>query len=113
MKRYVGYTRVSTDKQGKEGYGSADQLQTINEFVKNDELLQVFQEEESGSKNDRPELNKALADCKKHKTMLSIRIKLNRFRPKSWSYNTMSFFRIVKICYLKFNSYIVFIRAIL
>ncbi len=42
MKRYVGYTRVSTDKQGKEGYGASDQLQTINEFVKNDELLQVF-----------------------------------------------------------------------
>ena len=60
MKKYVGYTRVSTDKQGKEGYGASDQLQTINEFVKNDELLQVFQEEESGSKNDRPQLTQAL-----------------------------------------------------
>ena len=71
-KRYVGYTRVSTDKQGKEGYGSADQLQTINEFVKNDELLQVFQEEESGSKNDRPQLTQALELCKKEKATLVI-----------------------------------------
>ena len=71
-KRYVGYTRVSTDKQGKEGYGSADQLQTINEFVKNDELLQVFQEEESGSKNDRPQLTQALQLCKKEKATLVI-----------------------------------------
>ena len=69
-KRYVGYTRVSTDKQGKEGYGSADQLQTINEFVKDGELINVYQEQESGSKNDRPELNKALADCKKHNAIL-------------------------------------------
>jgi|TARA_A100000164_G_scaffold275852_1_gene247844 DNA invertase Pin-like site-specific DNA recombinase len=71
-KRYVGYTRVSTDKQGKEGYGSADQLQTINEFVKNDELLQVFQEEESGSRNDRPQLTQALELCKKEKATLVI-----------------------------------------
>ena len=72
MKKYVGYTRVSTDKQGKEGYGSADQLQTINEFVKNDELLQVFQEEESGSKNNRPQLTQALELCKKEKATLVI-----------------------------------------
>ena len=72
MKRYVGYTRVSTDKQGKEGYGSADQLQTINEFVKDGKLINVYQEQESGSKNDRPELNKALADCKKHNAILVI-----------------------------------------
>ena len=72
MKKYVGYTRVSTDKQGKEGYGSADQLQTINEFVKNDELLQVFQEEESGSKNNRPQLTQALELCKKEKAILVI-----------------------------------------
>ena len=71
-KRYVGYTRVSTDKQGKEGYGSADQLQTINEFVKDGKLINVYQEQESGSKNDRPELNKALADCKKHNAILVI-----------------------------------------
>ena len=70
MVKYVGYTRVSTDKQGKQGYGASDQLQTINEFVKNDQLLQVFQEEESGSKNNRPQLTQALELCKKEKAIL-------------------------------------------
>lgn len=72
MIKYVGYTRVSTDKQGKQGYGASDQLQTINEFVKNDQLLQVFQEEESGSKNNRPQLTQALELCKKEKAILVI-----------------------------------------
>ncbi len=64
MTEYIGYVRVSTSKQGSDGYGASDQKETIERFVGNNKLLDIFVEVESGSKTDRPELTKALSLCK-------------------------------------------------
>ena len=64
VNKYIGYVRVSTSKQGSDGYGASDQKETIQRFVGNRELLDIFVEVESGSRTDRPELTKALRLCK-------------------------------------------------
>ena len=63
MKRKaISYIRVSTDKQGKTGYGLEDQRQRIVEFCDDEgfELVEFFCDVDSGSKSDRPELMKSI-----------------------------------------------------
>ena len=67
MKRAaISYIRVSTDKQGKSGYGLEDQRKRITEFCETEgfELVGSFCDVESGGKDDRPELMKAIAEAK-------------------------------------------------
>jgi DNA invertase Pin-like site-specific DNA recombinase len=67
MKRKaISYIRVSTDNQGKTGYGLEDQRQRIVEFCDDEgfELVEFFCDVDSGSKSDRPELMKAIALAK-------------------------------------------------
>ena len=67
MKRpAISYTRVSTDKQGKSGYGLEDQRNRITDFCEAEgfELVGSFCDVESGGKDDRPELMKAIAEAK-------------------------------------------------
>lgn len=66
MTKYIAYARVSTPKQGRSGLGLDAQMAAINAFLNDgDELLQpVFVEVESGKRNDRPELAKALNQAK-------------------------------------------------
>lgn len=67
MKRTaISYIRVSTDKQGKSGYGLEDQRNRITEFCEAEgfELVGSFCDVESGGKDDRPELMKAIAEAK-------------------------------------------------
>lgn len=59
--KYVAYYRVSTQKQGVSGYGLEAQRQDVANFIRSGELVAEFQEVESGKKDDRPELEKALA----------------------------------------------------
>jgi DNA invertase Pin-like site-specific DNA recombinase len=76
--KYVTYLRVSTDGQGKSGLGLEAQRKAIADFVKNDALIVAeFVEVESGKKNDRPQLAKALAMAKQAKCVLLI-AKLDR-----------------------------------
>ena len=56
-KKYVAYTRVSTTKQD---LGLESQLNIINQFISNDELIATFTEKESGRNSNRIELNKAI-----------------------------------------------------
>jgi DNA invertase Pin-like site-specific DNA recombinase len=76
---FFSYLRVSTDKHGEHGYGIAAQRQAVTAYLNGGswELLDEFVEVESGKRNDRPELNKAIAACKKHKAKLVI-AKLDR-----------------------------------
>lgn len=60
---YVAYYRVSTDKQGCSGLGLEAQQEAVKRFLGTDPDL-VFTEVESGGKKDRPELAKAIAECK-------------------------------------------------
>ncbi|SFG40934.1 Site-specific DNA recombinase [Palleronia marisminoris] len=60
--RLVAYERVSTARQGRSGLGLAAQRKAIDDFAvsRGVEVLARFTEIESGRRNDRPELEKAL-----------------------------------------------------
>jgi DNA invertase Pin-like site-specific DNA recombinase len=64
--KFVSYLRVSTAKQGESGLGIEAQRKAVLEFLNggNGELLAEYTETESGKKNDRPKLAKALEHCK-------------------------------------------------
>ena len=62
---YVSYYRVSTKEQGKSRYGLDDQRKKVRDFLRpEDNLLDEFTEIESGGKDDRPILDKALRIAK-------------------------------------------------
>jgi DNA invertase Pin-like site-specific DNA recombinase len=77
--KFVAYFRVSTDRQGKSGLGLDAQRDTVLSYMNGGRwsLVAEFTEIESGKRNDRPELEKALAACKKQKAKLVI-AKLDR-----------------------------------
>jgi len=77
--KFVAYFRVSTDKQGKSGLGLEAQRQAVLQFLDGGQwsLVGEFTEIESGKRNERPELEKALAACKRQKAKLVI-AKLDR-----------------------------------
>jgi DNA invertase Pin-like site-specific DNA recombinase len=60
--KLVAYERVSTARQGKSGLGLEAQRKAIEDYAatKGGTILARFTEVESGRKNDRPELGKAL-----------------------------------------------------
>lgn len=62
----ISYIRVSTDKQGKSGYGLEDQKNRILEFcgAEGMEVVAEFCDVDSGSKDERPQLMKAIALAK-------------------------------------------------
>lgn len=66
LPRYVAYERVSTARQGQSGLGLEAQRKTIEDFAasRNAAVIARFTEIESGRKNDRPELAKALHHAK-------------------------------------------------
>jgi len=64
-KKYIAYYRVSTQKQGQSGLGLEAQKAAVHKFVQCEScILQEFVEIETGKKNNRPELQKALALAK-------------------------------------------------
>lgn len=78
MKKYISYYRVSTQKQGKSGLGIDAQKTAVGNFLdKDDILLQEYEEIESGKNNQRPQLYKAIEQCKKENATLLI-AKLDR-----------------------------------
>jgi len=74
MSRLVPYYRVSTDKQGRSGLGLEAQEAAVKRHLGNTDkvLLPPFIEVESGKRNDRPELDKALRKCRTHKATLIV-----------------------------------------
>ncbi|WP_429820288.1 recombinase family protein [Ensifer sp. B1-9] len=86
MLRYVIYTRVSTEDQGKSGLGLEAQERDIGIFLDRFsavpyEIIGRFQDVDSGSNNGRPELTKALALVRKTGAELLI-AKLDRLSRK-------------------------------
>jgi DNA invertase Pin-like site-specific DNA recombinase len=77
--KFVAYFRVSTDRQGKSGLGLEAQRKSVRDYLDGGRwsLVAEFTEIESGKRNDRPELEKALAACKRQKAKLVI-AKLDR-----------------------------------
>ena len=63
---FIGYYRVSTQKQGASGLGMDSQRSMMDMFIRSNsgELVATYEEVESGKRADRPQLHKALAHAK-------------------------------------------------
>ena len=74
MTIYIGYVRVSTADQGKNGYSLDAQKVAIQRFVcgERGELFQIFEEVESGSKDDRKIFWQAIEAAKKSRATLVV-----------------------------------------
>ena len=73
MTDFVGYFRVSTDRQGRSGLGLEAQREAVTSYIfGRGEMLTEFTEIESGKKNDRPALADALALCRRQRATLLI-----------------------------------------
>ena len=86
MAKFVLYYRVSTKRQGKSGNGLEAQKRDIQLFLDTHteetfEVLGEYQDIESGRSDDRSELQKAIALCKKEKATLLVS-KLDRLSRK-------------------------------
>jgi DNA invertase Pin-like site-specific DNA recombinase len=77
--KFISYYRVSTDKQGKSGLGLAAQKAAVADRLNGGrwQIVGEFIEVESGKRASRPQLDAALAACKKHKAKLIV-AKLDR-----------------------------------
>lgn len=65
--KFVSYLRVSTSRQGRSGLGLEAQREAVRQFValRGGKLIgPEFVEVESGKRNDRPQLDKALKRCR-------------------------------------------------
>ncbi|MGA8087676.1 MAG: recombinase family protein [Terracidiphilus sp.] len=79
--KFVGYLRVSTQRQGKSGLGLEAQRKAVTEYLNggNWKLIQEVVEVESGKRSDRdrPKLAQALSLCRLHRATLLV-AKLDR-----------------------------------
>ena len=77
--KFVAYYRVSTAKQGQSGLGLEAQQKMVTDYLNGGRwtLLNSYTEVESGKKADRPELQAAIRECRKHGATLVI-AKLDR-----------------------------------
>ncbi len=75
-KKFIAYYRVSTAKQD---LGLEAQREIVSQWInsKGGTLIASYSEKESGKRNDRPELEKALAECRRESATLLI-AKLDR-----------------------------------
>ncbi len=76
---FIGYIRVSTDRQAASGLGLEAQRIAIEQYAARQgrEIIEIYVEAESGKLKDRPQLNAALAHCRRAKATLLI-AKLDR-----------------------------------
>jgi len=81
--QYVAYYRVSTQEQGKSGLGLDAQRMAVASYLRSSSELLVaeYTDVESGKKDDRPELARALVHTKRVKGTLVI-AKLDRLSRK-------------------------------
>ena len=77
--KLIAYYRVSTARQGLSGLGLEGQEAAVAEHARGTggTIIRAYTEVESGKRSDRPELARALADCKRSKAVLVI-AKLDR-----------------------------------
>lgn len=100
MQKVIAYYRVSTKDQEKSGLGLEAQQMEVHDFLIERGLQLDWEcfETESGTKNDRPILKRALRKCKKEKALLLI-AKLDRLARSvffiAWLINTKVDFKAV------------------
>ena len=64
MQKYVSYLRVSTQRQGRSGLGLEAQRAAVETHAEDGSIIREYVEVESGKRQDRPELEAALRECK-------------------------------------------------
>lgn len=74
--KYIGYCRVSTEKQGKSGLGLEAQEAAIRDYIQacSGELVKLYVEVESGKKDDRP----ILANAINHSQLIGARLVIHK-----------------------------------
>ena len=78
MTSYISYSRVSTQSQGRSGLGlSAQRAAILQHIGKNGTILAEYQDIESGRRDNRPELSRALDHARRSGAVLVI-AKLDR-----------------------------------
>ncbi len=72
--KFVSYLRVSTIKQGRSGLGLEAQRAAVETFLDGGrwKIIEEFVETESGKRDDRPALQRALTSCRIHDATLLI-----------------------------------------
>ncbi len=71
--QYIIYYRVSTKKQGESGLGLDAQRSYVSHFYQGKDIIAEFTDIKSGKTiSHRPELQKAIALCKKEKAVLVV-----------------------------------------
>lgn len=72
--RYISYLRVSSKRQGESGLGLEAQRHSVASYLNGGkwELAKEFIEVESGKRDDRPALDKALRACRLQNTTLIV-----------------------------------------
>jgi len=88
--RFVSYFRVSTDKQGRSGLGLEAQASAVAAYVdqRRGRVVESFTEVESGKRNDRPQLQKAIKYAKLQGAILLV-AKLDRLSRSSTFINLL------------------------
>jgi len=88
--RFVSYFRVSTDKQGRSGLGLEAQASAVAAYVdqRRGRVVESFTEVESGKRNDRPQLQKAIKYAKLQGATLLV-AKLDRLSRSSTFINLL------------------------
>jgi DNA invertase Pin-like site-specific DNA recombinase len=78
--QFVAYYRVSTDRQGRSGLGLDAQREAVQRYLAaiGGQLIGEHTEIETGKRNDRPELSKALAACRRRRGARLVIAKLDR-----------------------------------
>lgn len=79
MRKFIAYYRVSTDRQGRSGLGLDAQRKAVTDRINGSgaKLVEEITEVESGKRNDRPQLERALRACRLHQATLVV-AKLDR-----------------------------------
>jgi DNA invertase Pin-like site-specific DNA recombinase len=78
--QFVAYYRVSTDRQGRSGLGLDAQREAVQRYLAGTggTLIGEHTEVETGKRNDRPELAKALTACRRRRGARLVIAKLDR-----------------------------------
>jgi len=77
IQSFIGYYRVSTQRQGVSGLGLDSQRSSVLNYIGGRPLIGEFKDIESGKNDNRPELIKAIQKCKESNSVLVI-AKLDR-----------------------------------
>lgn len=95
--KYIAYYRVSTKKQG---LGLSAQRERVMAFIEQEQsaiLVNEYEEKESGKEDYRPQLQKALEECKREDAVLIV-AKLDRLSRR------VSFIFALKECAVRFRA---------